>query len=358
MEIFKLRNSPILINKLYDKLIQFLVWQIVKPEESLIMGGTWRIPVLMGLQDKDFVKTLKMDGTFNESSFEREYESIWSGSSEDAFFKSEIFDRNRKLLQPEYEYSGRSNKTAYYIISVDVGRKGCETSIMVFKVTPQAQGASLKNLVNIYSLEDMHFEDQAIFIKKLFYLYKARIIVMDANGLGIGLVDYMVKTQHDEETGDVYYDFGVSNDEDGFYKKYRTGNTEMDALYLIKANAPLNTEAHTNVQTQLSSGKVRFLIDERIARNKLLATTKGKNMTTEKRAEYLKPFTLTSILKEELMNLREDNEGVNIILKQSNRSIPKDKFSAFEYGLLYIKITEDSKRKKKRFNAKDFLLMN
>jgi hypothetical protein len=38
-------------------------------------------------------------------------------------------------------------------------------------------------------------------------------------------------------------------------------------------------------------------------------------MTPEERAEYLKPFTLTSILKEEMMNLREENEGINIILK-------------------------------------------
>jgi hypothetical protein len=45
--------------------------------------------------------------------------------------------------------------------------------------------------------------------------------------------------------------------------------------------------------------------------------------------------------------LVEDNEGVNIILKQSSRSIPKDKFSAFEYGLYYIKQDEERKRKRK-----------
>jgi len=38
-------------------------------------------------------------------------------------------------------------------------------------------------------------------------------------------------------------------------------------------------------------------------------------MTPEKRTEYLKPFTLTSILKEEMMNLREETEGININLK-------------------------------------------
>ena len=81
-------------------------------------------------------------------------------------------------------------------------------------------------------------------------------------------------------------------------------------------------------------------------------------MKPEERAEYLKPFTLTSILKEELMNLREENEGVNIILKQANKGIKKDKFSAFEYGLYYIKQEEDSKKKKRKFNVKDFMFMS
>ena len=81
-------------------------------------------------------------------------------------------------------------------------------------------------------------------------------------------------------------------------------------------------------------------------------------MKPEERAEYLKPFTLTSILKEEMMNLREENEGINIILKQANRSIRKDKFSAFEYGLYYIKQEEDKKKKKKRFCASDWAFYN
>jgi hypothetical protein len=38
-------------------------------------------------------------------------------------------------------------------------------------------------------------------------------------------------------------------------------------------------------------------------------------MRPEDRADYLKPYVLTSILKEEMNNLREENEGVNIILK-------------------------------------------
>ena len=342
----------------YDKLIQFLVWMVTEPEKAIIMGGTWRIPVLVKLLDKTFLQDLKKDGTYNEASFSREYESKWSGTVEDAFFNGDAFDRNRQLQKPESEHSGRSSAQAFYVLSADVGRKGCDTVVCVFKVTPQSMGGAFKSLVNIYTFSDEHFEDQAIKLKKLFYKYKAKRLVIDANGLGIGLVDYMIKSQIDPDTNDTYPDFGVYNDEEGYYKKYKTPVTEQEAMYLLKANAPINTEAHANAQTQLSSGKVKFLIDERVAKQKLMGTKVGQNMKPEERAEYLKPFTLTSILKEEMMNLREENEGVNIILKQANRGIRKDKFSAFEYGLYYIKQEEENKKRRKKFCAKDWQFLN
>jgi hypothetical protein len=45
-------------------------------------------------------------------------------------------------------------------------------------------------------------------------------------------------------------------------------------------------------------------------------------------------------------------------LKRANSRIQKDKFSAWEYGLYYIKQEEDSKKKKKRFNVSDFMFKN
>ena len=346
----------------YDKLIQLLVRMIVEPEKAFIMGGTWRIPVLMKLLDRSFLQDLQRDGTYNEASFDREYESKWSGTAENAFFNGEVFDRNRILKQPEYEHSGRSSLHSYYVLSVDVGRKGCDSVICVWKVTPQSAGPAIKSLVNIYTMDDAHFQDQAIKLKRLYYKYKARRLVIDANGIGIGLVDYMVKSQNDEVSGEHFPDFGVYGgtqaDAQEEYKKYRTNETEEDAMYLMKASAPINSEAHANAQTQMNAGKVKLLIDERVAKVKLLDTVAGKKMTPEKRAEYLKPFTLTSILKEEMMNLREENEGINIILKQANKGIKKDKFSAFEYGLYYIKMEEESKKKKKKFKITDMMFSN
>lgn len=62
----------------YDKLIQVLIRMVLDPEKAIAMGGTWRVPVLMGLQSKNFVAELKQDGTFNEAAFEREYKDLYS----------------------------------------------------------------------------------------------------------------------------------------------------------------------------------------------------------------------------------------------------------------------------------------
>ena len=343
----------------YEKLIQTLIQQITDPGQAIVLGGTWRVPVMEKLLRKSFIEELKLDGTYNDSSFAREYESEWSGDAENAFFSAEKFDKHRVLLQPEYEYSGRSNKNAYYILGVDVGRYGCTTEVCIFKVTPQVQGASLKTLVNIYTYDAEDFEVQAINIKKLFYKYKARIAAIDANGLGAGLIDFMTKAQVDPETGDELPPFGIeggtSEDAVEPYKKIKGPGVEDNAIYLIKANAPINTEAHAYVQTQLASGKIKFLIDEGQAKVKLMSTKMGQQMDNDKRADYLKPFTLTTILREQMLNLVEENEGVNIILKQASKSIKKDKFSAFEYGLYYIKQDEDKKKKRKKRNIADMM---
>lgn len=343
----------------YDKLIDMLINSIIDPDQYMVMGGTFETPVKEGLLDEDFVDKLKLEGTFNDSSFDREYRSVWSGDAENAYFSSEVFDKHRQLLQPEYEHSGRSSKNAYYLLGIDVGRIGCTTEVCVFKVTPQPQGAAIKSLVNIYTYDAEDFEQQAIKVKKLFYKYKCRVAAIDANGLGVGFIDFMTKAQIDPETGDELPPFGVEggtfDEVHEQYKKIKGDNIEKDAMYLIKANAPINTEAHAYVQTQLSSGKIKLLIDEREASTKLMSTKVGQNMTPDQRAEYLMPFVQTSILKDQMLNLIESNEGVNIILKQNNNSIKKDKFSAFEYGLYYAKLDEERKRKRKSHSIADMM---
>lgn len=343
----------------YKKLVELMAEAVLEPEETMVLGGTWEIPVNEGLQPKNFIQNLKMQGTFEESSFDREWNSRWTGDSEKAYYSSEAFDKCRELNQPELEYSGRSSKSSYYILGVDVGRKADTSEVSVIKVIPQPQGAALKSVVCFYSKEGATMREQAIWLKRLYYKYKARCLVVDGNGLGIGLTDEMVLGQEDNETGEYFPPFGVEGGTyEGAgqeYKKFKTEDMEKDAIYIIKANAPINTECYTYLRAQISSKKIKFLIEEREARIKLNETKVGQNMTPEERNERLMPYQLTDNLKEQMMNLTEENEGVNVILKKNNNKVPKDRFSSLVYGLYYIRQQEERNKKRKSRNISDLL---
>ena len=346
----------------YERLIELLVQSIIEPEQVYIMGGTYKTPILEGLQKESFLEDLRMQGSFNEESFDREYRSIWSGDSLNAFYSSDKFDKSRVLNQPEYQYSKRSTKDAFYILGVDVGRSQCTTEISVCKFTPQPNGAAIKSFVNFFSIAAEDFEEQAIKLKKLFYKYLARVAVIDANGVGFGFVDFLTKAQVDPETGDTLPPFGVLGgtfeEADKQYKKIKGVGVQENALFLMKANAPINTQAYAYAQTQMSSNKIKFLVDEAQAKSKLMTTKMGRAMTAAQRNQYLRPFILTSVLKAQLLNLVEENQGVNIILKQANRGIPKDRFSSFIYALYFAKQEEERLRKRKKHSLEDFLFFS
>ena len=118
----------------------------------------------------------------------------------------------------------------------------------------------------------------------------------------------------------------------------------------MKANGPLNSKIHGNAYSRLSGGMVRFLIKEQEAKNALLATKVGQKMSIEKRIERLLPHEMTTKLFEEMANLRLKRTGVglDIVLEQINERYPKDKYSAFAYGLWRIKELEEEAQKKNR----------
>jgi len=47
----------------------------------------------------------------------------------------------------------------------------------------------------------------------------------------------------------------------------------------------------------MSSGKIKFLIDETEAKAHLMETKNGQNMSIDQRNDYLRPFVLTTVLR-------------------------------------------------------------
>ena len=326
----------------YDRLIDTFETSIIDPEHAFVFGCDWRIPAMHGLIDKQYINKLKMSPSYNAESFATEYLSLWQGSSEDAWFSYEKLSKYRKIKNPEMHAINRSGSEQFYLISVDVGRISDQTAVCVFRVNI-LKGKFYSTLVNLIVLgrtpQTKPFTIQAVDLKKIINLYNPREVVIDTNGLGVGLADEMIKPHYDE-MGNLLPAYGFINDDT--YKTIQPKDAPK-ILYGIKANGPLNSKIHGNCYSRLTSGLVRFLIKEQEAKSALLATKKGQKMTVEQRVIRLMPHEMTTKLFEEMANLRLKRTGasLDIVLERINSRFPKDKYSSFSYGLWRIKELEE-----------------
>ena len=334
----------------YDLLVDDFIDCIIHPESTFVFGCDYRVPVLHNLLDKTYINKLRTSSSFSEDSFAREYASIWSGSSEEAWFNFDKMTKYRKIKNPETHAISRANAEQFYLLSVDVGRLNDQTVCCVFRVNVSGDGKYYATLVNLFVLgrtvETKPFRIQAMDIKKIMKKFNPREVIIDTNGLGLGIADEMISEQVDE-FGNIYPAYGFNNDDD--YIKIQPKDA-VRILYGIKANGPLNSKIHGNAYARINGGLVRFLIKEQEAKNALLSTKQGQKMSVMQRVQRLMPHEMTTKLFEEMANLRLKKTGASadIVLEQINPRYPKDKYSSFAYGLWRIKEMEEEQAKRRR----------
>ena len=341
----------------YDKLISVFEDSIMQPTQAFCMGCDYRVPMLHGLLQKSYINDLKLDPSFNETSFATEYLSLWQGASQESWFDFDKLTKHRKLKNPENHAKYRANANQFYLVSVDVGRLNDQTVASIFRVNVDNQGRHWAALVNLKVLartaETKTFTQQAIDIKKIIRDFQPREVVIDTNGLGVGLADEMIKPHYDEN-GEYFPAYAFSNDENYYAIQPKEA---QKILYGIKANGPLNSKIHGNAYSRLSSGLVKFLIREQEAKSALMSSAAGQKMSVYSRVERLMPHEMTTKLFDEMANLRLKRTGVStdIVLEQINPRYPKDKYSSFAYGLWRIKELEEeyTKKRRRRFGGEE-----
>jgi hypothetical protein len=333
----------------YNKLIECLQDSIIQPKTTFVWTLDYRVPLMHGLLNEHFINEIKLSPTYNEDSFAREFLGYWTGVSSDSWFDYNKVNNHRRIVNPEVTGNIRFNSKVFYLLSVDVGRISDQTVVTVIKVLENNNGftAHITNIIVLgLTKEEKHFARQTLAIKRLIASFNPREVIIDGNGLGVGLLDFMIKESVDDD-GTIFPPCGVINNDD--YRRIQPAGCDQ-LIYIIKANNELNSQMHGNCLNRIGSGRVFFLITEQEAKSKLLATKVGTKMDFVDRKKRLLPHELTTKLIDEMMNLKLKNSGnsFNITLERINAKVPKDKFSSLEMGLWRVKELEDEYLKRFR----------
>ena len=91
----------------YDRLIDVFENSIINPKSAFCFGCDYRVPMLHGLLDKDFIRKLRMSPSYNEESFARELTKVIAhikflkllGNTESLLYYSTIRENNCESLK-------------------------------------------------------------------------------------------------------------------------------------------------------------------------------------------------------------------------------------------------------------------
>lgn len=343
----------------YERLIELTVRAVLDTDDYFICGASYELPLQYGLFDKKIIEDQKLSSTFSSDGFARESMSIWTGGSRESWFNPNKLIKARSLLHCERDYNltaAQVQSGVFYLMSIDVARYGeNDTSVFVIKVRPSNNGWK-KDVIYTENITKMNLIFQAARVKQLAKIYRPREIVIDGNGLGAGLIDALVLPSFGKN-GEEYDPIYVSNDPDNYpIPKDKKGEA---LIFNIKANTTINSEMYSNLYIQINSGNLRLLANERIVKEKLLATKKGQRMNYLVREKFLLPYVMTSRLIDEMNNLKLKTSGAvgQVSVEQISRRINKDRVSALSYGLYRIKYYEDREVRKKKTGMTDISKM-
>lgn len=328
----------------YEKFAE-LYSEMIEGKPTIVLGTSYEMGTRFGTLDIDDVNEKLTSPTYSPLSFDREYRSIFTGSSERSLVSVEDINKCRTIDVPEYKASTK-NKDAIYILSYDIARaegKNANSSLAVIKILPRGDGTYQKFLVNMFTMEGTHYHEQALFLKRKVVEYNASVLCIDHNGMGSAVTDILV-TEIDENPP-----YSVLNDNK--YDKYKKANS-VPMLFLISSQSAgtKNSNIINIFMSTIANNDVNILKSETNSR----ALIKESDPT--RLAEKLLPYIEVDRMVDEIMNLEHVQSGNTTKVVQISRGVEKDRYSAFSYGIYYVYLREqmNHQRKRETFNGKGF----
>ena len=321
----------------YDKLIEILCRSVLEPDKYFVLGGSYRIPLSVGLTAQKQIEDVINSPSFSKSSFEREYESRWSDAPAGAAFSSNMITALRQVKVVELKDKitpTQREQGAVYVICADMAKDGsAETAVGVAKVLPKEHYFSFK-FVNLLTIPSTDYMVVANTFKKLVLAYNARLLVYDANGIGAAMRDWLNKETQDE-TGALLEGLGIINPPSSAERDLKRYPDDKTICYEIKSGGKVGEQIHWFFFSRMSTGAITFPVKLAEAVNLYQQNKSFAAMSMRKQHEFLMPFKQMDRAEEELKNLdianTSDQMSNSLRIIRRNSLIQKDFFSMFEY---------------------------
>ena len=341
--------------------------------KAMFTGGsafTCCIPYQCGIKEgiilPQTIKDEYLKPEFNEVTFSMEYEGIFFGSNGEEFFRFDDIEPRRILDKalPNIDVVISKNINidpppfrCRRILSVDVAlmastsrKKNDASSLVINDAIATSNDKYIANIVYIENYEGLTTDELGLQIMRFYYKYKCTDLVLDTNGVGLPVFDYICKDHIDPETGELYKALSCCNDED-MAKRCLVSDAKR-VVWSIKANAKFNSDAANLLRNGFKSSNINLLKNEYDAEDILIKDKFYASLSENGQFKYRMSYVNTTLAVHELINLQYEVNGTNIKIKEK-RGERKDRYSSLSYNYYVMKVLENRLQKESLASMSD-----
>lgn len=342
---------------------------MVNGRRQFVCGFPYQLAIKEGLLDKNRVADEMGDSDFSEVKWSMEMDAIFYGSAEDAFFDFESVDKNRKIQYPmlpdklafklgnsQFVKIPPKQNGEIRIMSVDVALMSSRkhnndaTAVFINQLRPTKANRYVSNIVYPETYEGLRTDVQSLIVRKLFDEFNCDYMVLDCQGLGIGIFDSLSRDIVDSDTGEIYPALSCCNNPEMASRCTVPGAPKV--IWAIKANAQFNSDCAFLLREGFRSGRIRLLCAEQDS-EKYLSEIKGYSaLSPADKVQLQLPYINTTLLIDEMIKLEHEEVGGKIRVYE-RFGMRKDRYSSLSYNY-YVAIQLENKiNKRNNFNVGD-----
>lgn len=314
-------------------------------KKYFICGLPYQVSVREGLLSRSQLEDEMSEADYNELVQQMEMECLWFGDTDGSLFKFDELTARRRLRKAFPPLSFCNDKitipkltaTGKRILSIDVAlmqstkkKKNDASAIFINDLIQVNDTAYQSNFVYGETFEGLKTDELGMIVMKYFYEYQCTDLVLDTNGIGLGVYDFITKDQICQENGKRYQAMTCINDKDMTERcKVRDANK---VVWSVKANANFNNEICVLLRNGIQNGKINFLIPEQDADSSLKETYKGYfKMSPTEQTKLKMSYIQTTFAIYELIKLDHEVKNGNIKVKEVE-GMRKDRYSSIAYS--------------------------
>lgn len=325
----------------HDKLVETLCYSLIEPDKYIVIGGSYRIPVMHGLLSEATMREILSSPSYQADQVDREYRSRWSGSMTGAAFEANEITNLRKAKRAEYKCDpaiADGTSTDFYVISCDIAKDGSANTAVIIGHVSIGDYKFRYKFCNLFTIDSTDFEEVANVLKQTVLKYQARLLIYDANGVGAGLRDWLNKKTYTKDHIELE-PLGIINPPAAAEKNVaKVRDKTRNICFEIKSGGSIGSQIHSTLFSRMGDGSIRFLVKSAEAINMLEKNAKFALAPKSRKDTIMRPYFYTDRMELEMKNLDikdvSDTVSKNILIERRNKSIQKDFFSAAEY-LIY-----------------------